>query len=703
MEQQTDLFADNSNFTFVNEEVNNKSDTNLLKIHQTELKDVCYSSVDELFSGFNTLKVITFSYSLSFINSIISKFDRAEIIIGGNFLVEKDQTYHEFLAEVLANNAEVPKLIKKFQNLSSMMESENIEVRTPKFLIDHRKVYLLQSDDSKTRVITASANFTGKAWNNDIVENITCDDTDYAYEVYSEEFETAWANSSDIIKPVVSSKSKGSNDADDETDPLKDTSMLRKIKETGETIVLQHYHEDNICLENIKYTIDHEKLKEDYLALLKECKFKSNEGLVKILPKHLVKIEHNQKQILAKKLSIRDVTENYPSLTFDYLEQKAFLNNKELDLNPSAEEIRKNIEQITYLFSNYDNFLGDHEKLKSTHFKVLNVCLCSPFFAKIRCTAKIRNVSTNSLPLFLLIASETSNSGKTFIVNAALKLMTGKNDIYNLKACDCGKSRVDQLQTCGIKGLPIFIDEIDNKYVAQLRGLIKDPERCESRQLENMPIIVFASNDVLRPDEKLRKRMVFFALDAALSSEIDKTAFEGKGKKILKNLGTAFYREYLRRMLVKVKEILDKIIYSDDIAEGYYPDVMKISSEIIRDIFKEFSGEIPNYVKILSYRNDYSCDAIANVEDALRELHEFINNNRKSVKITKAIVTIEVGNERNSVNLLKSWKNILPAELRIKDQSTMSSYKITLNTKELKELFEKYGYTLRTHTWFNFL
>ena len=130
---------------------------------------------------------------------------------------------------------------------------------------------------------------------------------------------------------------------------------------------------------------------------------------------------------------------------------------------------------------------------------------------------------------------------------------------------------------------------------------------------------------------------------------------------------------------------------------------MKISSEIIRDIFKEFSGEIPNYVKILSYRNDYSCDAIANIEDALRELHEFINNNRKSVKITKAIVTIEVGNERNSVNLLKSWKNILPAELRIKDQSTMSSYKITLNTKELKELFEKYGYTLRTHSWFNFL
>lgn len=704
MEHQTDIFSDNSNFTFVNEEVNNTSDENLLKIHQTELKYVCYSSVDELFSGFNTLKVITFSYSLSFIDSIISKFDRAEIIIGGSFLVEKDQTYHEFLAEVLANNAEVPKLIKKFPNLSTMIEDENIEVRTPNFLIDHRKVYLLQSDDGRTRVITASANFTGKAWNNDIVENITCDDTEYAYEVYSEEFETAWANSSDIIKPVESSKRKDPDAAetvaDEEADPVTDSSILKKIKETGETIVLQHYREDTISIENIKYTIDHEKLKEKTKILLKECKFKPKDGMVELSPKHLVKIEHNQKELLAKKISVKNVSENYPSLTFDYLEQKAFINNKELDLNPPADEIRNNIKQITYLFSNYDNFIGDHAKLKRTHFKILNAILCSPFFAKIRCTSMVRNITTSSLPMFTLIASETSNSGKTFLVRAALKLMTGK-ELTGYKASEYGKRQLEVLQEDEIKGLPFFIDEIDNKYIAQIKGLIKDPEKCENKQIDRMPMLIFASNDVLKPEEPLRKRMVFFTLDAALSSEMDKTSFEGKGKRILKNLGTAFYREYLRRMLVKVKETLDHIIYTKDLPDGYYTDIMKISSETILDIFKEYSGEVPEYVRVLSFREDYSSDA--NTEDAIREIHDFIKDNPKSVKITKTFVTIEVGTDRNSVNRLKSWKNILPAEMKVTEQSTISSFKITINTKELKEKFEKYGYTLRTHSWFNFL
>lgn len=700
MEQQTDLFADNSNFTFVNEEVNNSSDVNSLKIHRTELKDVFYSTADELFSGFNSLKVITFSYSMSFIDSIISKFDRAEIIIGGGFLVEKDQTCHDFLAEVLSNNAEVPKLLSKYPNITSMLESGDLEVRTPNFLIDHRKVYLLQSDSGRTRVITTSANFTDKAWNNDIVENITCDDTDYAYDVYSQEFEIAWGNSSDIIKPVVASKNKDPDSAEDDTDPVKDTALLKKIKETGETIVLQHYQEDNIAFENIKYTIDHEKLREKIKVFLKECKFKPKEGMVKISPEHLVKIEHNQKQILAKKFTVNNITEEYPSLTFDYLQQKAFLNGNEMDLNPPTEEIRKNLGQISYLFSNYDNFIGDHAKLKSTHFKMLNAILCSPFNAKIRCNAMIRSITTSSLPMYALIASETSNSGKTFLVKAALKLMTGK-DLNGFKASEYGKKQVEIIQSSQIKGLPFFIDEIDNKYIAQIKGLIKDPERCENNQNDKMPMLIFASNDVLKPEEPLRKRMVFFTLDAALSSEMDKTSFEGKGKKILKNLGNAFYREYLRRMLVKVKEIIDYIVYTKDIPDSYYPDVMKISSETIRDIFKEYSDNIPDYVRVLTFREDYSSDA--NTEDAIREIHEFIKNNPKNVKITKTHVTIEVGTDRNSVNRLKSWKNILPAEMKVTEQSSISSFKITIITKELKEKFEKYGYTLKTHSWFNFL
>lgn len=254
MDKQTDLFMEDSHFTLVNESDKSDIDVNSLKIHQTELKEIRYSTAEELFSGFNTLKVITFSYSLNFINSIISMFDKAEIIIGGNFLVEKDQTYHDFLAEIFSNNAEIPKLISKFPNISAMMRTNNIEVRTPNFLIDHRKLYLLQSDEGRTRVISASANFTGKAWNNDILENITCDDSEYAYDIYSQEFDVAWSTSSSIIKPVESSKKADKENT--ETEPLKDCALLKKIKETGKTIVLQYHEGTTYSIDNIKYTID---------------------------------------------------------------------------------------------------------------------------------------------------------------------------------------------------------------------------------------------------------------------------------------------------------------------------------------------------------------------------------------------------------------------------------------------------------------
>ena len=448
------------------------------------------------------------------------------------------------------------------------------------------------------------------------------------------------------------------------------------------------------------FPIDHEKLKEKYKTLLKDCKFNSKDSRVEISPKHLIKIEHNQKQVMEKQIAINSITENYPSLVFDYMEQKAFLNKNEMNLSPKEDEIRDNLKEIQYLFSNYDNFIGDHEKLKNTHFKLLNAILSSPFNAKIRCTAMIKNVPTSSLPLFTLISSETSNSGKTFIVKTALKLMTGKN-LSGFKASDYGKKQVEEIQVGGVEGIPFFIDEIDNKYIAQIRGLIKDPEKCEKNQLEKMPMLIFASNDVLKPEEPLRKRMVFFCLDAALSSELDKTSFEGRGKKILNSLGTAFYREYLRRMLLKVKDLLDFIIYSDDIPDDYYPDIMKISSETIKEIFDQYSDETPKYVRILSFREDYSSDA--NAESALQEICDFIKNNPKNVKITRELVTIEVGTDRNSVNRLKSWKNILPAEMKVTEQSSATSFKIRMRARELKEKLKKYGFSIKKHSWFNFL
>lgn len=303
------------------------------------------------------------------------------------------------------------------------------------------------------------------------------------------------------------------------------------------------------------------------------------------------------------------------------------------------------------------------------------------FHAKFRCASKIKGVSTDSLPLFALISSETSNSGKTFMIKAALKLMTGK-ELDGTKACDYSKDNIRETQLA-VKGVPFFIDEIDNLYISRIKDIIKNPEKCEENQLEDMPMILFASNDVLKPDEPLRKRMIFFAMDGALPSTIDKTAYASRGKSIIRKLGTGFYREYLSKMMDKAKEELDFIIYSKEFPDDYYPKLLALSSEVIISIFEDYGYTLPSYIRKLTWNDDYSMDS--NADEIVHEIASFCKNNKKAYKLTKDRLLIECGIDKDSQRKINSWKNLLPAEMKAEILFTREYCKISIDRK----VFEK--------------
>ncbi len=210
-----------------------------------------------------------------------------------------------------------------------------------------------------------------------------------------------------------------------------------------------------------------------------------------------------------------------------------------------------------------------------------------------------------------------------------------------------------------------------------------------------MPMILFASNDVLKPEEPIRRRMVFFTIDGSLPSSIDKTAYESKGKAIIKKLGTGFYREYLRRMMDKTKNELDFIIHSKDIPDEYYPDLMALSSEVIISILEDYGYTLPNYIKKLTWESDYSSDS--NADDAVFEIGEFCKNNKKACIFTKDKIMIELGTDKNSQKKIDSWKNILPAEMKASVQTTRECSKITIDRKELES---RLGYKLGGFSFF---
>ena len=72
--------------------------------------------------------------------------------------------------------------------------------------------------------------------------------------------------------------------------------------------------------------------------------------------------------------------------------------------------------------------------------------------------------------------------------------------------------------------------------------------------------------------------------------------------------------------------------------------------------------------------------------------------NRKLFTIEKDIVTIELGNDKDSQHKCRSWSNSLPTELRAEIMITRDKSQITLDRTELEKLL---GHTLKKRSFFS--
>lgn len=647
---------------------------------KNELISVDYLSCEELFSGYDTIKVITFSYELKFIDKLLVNFTNAKVIIGGGFFTQKDKTMQNLIVTALTDADIAAKEVGKFENLLEMMREQRLEFRVPLACIDHRKIYILSnSKNGATRVISSSANMSARAWEGDQIEHYSYYDTQFCFDEYSKRFDTFYSCCKALPLDVITTKHT--------EDPFKSNAIIKEIKEKNEVIVLEHMRED-AELDSVKYAIDYEKIKGRYDALVGDTNLNNKQGIFEISPKTLKKFELNLNKESLKAKNVNPQAD-YPRLKFDYENLKAFIDDEELNLEPSPDEVRRDTDELLALLENFNDFVGDKEKIKHTHFKLLNAIFASPFHAKIRCTAYLKNISTTSLPMFLLAASSSANCGKTFVITAILKMMSGKR-LVNLNTESCKSTFIRDIQA-GYYSLPVFVDEIDNAYISRLKNIIKSPEECEKHQLQDQPMMLFASNDALDPDETLRKRMIFLRFEGALPSNIDQNAYKGRGNAIISRLSTALYREYLRRMLPKISELLDLMIQGDT-DDTWYPDVMLISSNVLLEILDDFGYAQASYMRPLSFNADYSVNASFIAQDSLNEIAEFYKHDKSAFKISKKQVTIELGTDSDSKNKCKNWANTLPAEMKAKILSTKDKNQLILDRAELeKRLGIKFG------------
>ena len=180
----------------------------------------------ELFSGYDSIKAITFSSGIGFVYQLLDLFEDAEIIFG----CEEVMSYT--LQEIIAYQAKLMERIRKTDSASKEKMIERVERGDVRLFVarrrlSHEKLYLLKAEDGRTRVVFGSANMSFNAFGGRQREIICYIDSLEAYERFEEAYEDLKRDSVDTI----TNKAVEISDATENVDalPIAETAKVEKV------------------------------------------------------------------------------------------------------------------------------------------------------------------------------------------------------------------------------------------------------------------------------------------------------------------------------------------------------------------------------------------------------------------------------------------------------------------------------------------
>lgn len=689
-----DLFGD-AGITVVDTSSCKDTNDNKVRCYAMNFKEMVFQDPLDLFDGdYTDLKIITFSFDFDFASKLSNKFKDVEIIVGAEFLSSQiNKDIADRAAYLFANADTVKTSVYRNQKFAKRVMDGNIKVLCPKIMYDHRKLYLLKADDGRVRTIFPSANLSGVAWNvNHHIENyMFCDDIE-CYDYFLEEFRTIQSLSASVILDANISESDTEFD-EKKYDPSKENPIIENAKQFVDTaIVVQKVENPETKITLIKHVEDLEAFEAKHKEYLNGVGLKENkDAFVTITAKKIQKYETNAEKIRLSKVTVEEKKEAYPALDINYTDKNAFLNEEMLDLSPSDEEVKSDISELLGAFANYDRFVDDVFEAKRNHYKMLVAMFSSVFNARVRCTAKVKNIKgLSALPLYMLLNS-SADSGKTFMVELGLKMMTGRDENgYKYESMDNMKnvqSKGDALAVYQLTfhGIPIFIDEVDGNFSKSFGKMIKSPQTCEENMLQDQPMVIFASNDVPAPKKELRKRMIYLTYNIRFSSKDTRREYETLGGHIIHRMGTAFYRKYLSMMIPYVAAELDKIETGVGLSDKYSPELIQRSSEIFIDIIRQYGFDVPDYMSVLTWDKDYADNSQSVSSGALKEIKEYYRSDSKMFIIEEKYVTICLDKDTGKKTCDK-WATSLPNDACAKIIPSADASKIRIKRKELEEM-----------------
>ena len=559
-----------------------KSTGNELDIVQMQFEAVHTMTWQELFEGYDTLHAITYSSSISFVYQLLDYFSYAEILFGSeevlSYSFQEIIAYQSKTIEYFRNRAE-----KMNVDLVSRIDNDSLRMYVAHEALSHEKIYLLSANDGRKRVVFGSANLSSAAFQGRQRENISYVDGEVAYEWYMSGFQSLKEHSTDHITKEAFLL----GDAEEHLEelPIANTVKVRKA------MILEPAKENN---EEVKFVLDVKNLAKKIAPAVDKP---DKKGKIQLSPE---KIKIVRRKVLEDKQREKELRSEYPHLQVSVEQGSVSLNGQELDLHPVEEDVAKDAQLFLNYMNGYEKFHGDVTGMQYRYFEFANWFFCSPFMATMRDAAVRYNQNLLPYPVFGLVYGQ-SKAGKTSFLETLLKMMIGQKT--KISAPDFTRSSIEQLKRT-VQGAPIIVDDLTNTRFNQhaIETIKYDDFGIVDHMMHYPAVVISANEDVKAVAPEVIRRTVICRVQAGLTNtEVMRSSVV---RTVQKEIGTAIYREYLRRMLEIVPELLDEM--ADDEVEGA-PDILAVSSEIIRDILLEYTSQaLPEYVRTLTLEDYFS-------------------------------------------------------------------------------------------------
>ena len=564
-----------------------KSDREARRLDVVKMEYVGSESITwrELFSGYDSIKAITFSSGIGFVYQLLDMFEDAEIIFG----CEEVMSYT--LQEIMAYQAKLMERIRKTDSVSKEKMIERVERGDVRLFVarrrlSHEKLYLLRSNDGRARVVFGSANMSFNAFGGLQREIICYIDSMDAYERFDEVYEDLKKDSVDTI----TKKAVEISDAVENVDAL-------PIAETAKVAKVMYIEPVKDVEEDVNFILDTRNLAKRIAPSIQFSKEEKKKGKILVSPDIIQKV---RRQLVKESEHEKERRSEYPQLAVDVEHGTVQLNGDLLDLHPTKDEIKCDAELFVQYMKGFERFHGDREGMQYRYYEFANWFFCSPFMAVMRDTALRYDQKTLPYPVFGLIYGQ-SKAGKTSFLETLLKMMIGQK--VKISAPDFTRTTIDGLRRT-VQGAPIIVDDLTNtRFNQHAIETIKNDDFGSLDHLLNYPAVVISANeDVKAVAPEVIRRTVICRVQAGLTNtEVMKSNIV---RSVQQKIGTAFYREYLRRMLDAVPELMETL--KDDNPESESPDVLKVSSVTLRSIFNECLPDRPVFIRDLSLEDYFS-------------------------------------------------------------------------------------------------